>query len=191
MNLAAALDALLPLLRDDDLVVHANGFISRVSFAKRPREASFYMIGSMGLASSIGLGLALAQPRRRVIVFDGDGNVLMNLGSLAMAAALRPANYLHVCFDNAAYGSTGRQRTVSASVPLEAMATAAGYAAASRVDTPEALAAVFREWLGLDGPRFLLARIDAAVEEKGLPRVEPEPLELARRFRRAAGGTKA
>ena len=190
MRLGDALEVMLPKLTDQ-LVVHANGFISRESYARLDRDANFYMIGSMGLASSIGLGLALAQPRRRVLVFDGDGNVLMNLGSLAMAAALKPANYFHVCFDNAAYGSTGNQRTVSSEVPLEAIAAAAGYAAAARVDTPEVLDVVFADWLALDGPRFLLVRIDLGVDEAHLPRVEQDPIDLAARFRTAATGVRA
>ncbi len=187
MKLAEALEAIVPRL-GDALVVHANGFISRESYALANRPQNFYMIGSMGLASSIGLGLALAQPRRRVVVFDGDGNVLMNLGSLAMAAALRPRNYLHVCFDNAVYASTGNQRTVSSQVPLESVAAAAGYAAAARLDSAPALAALFSEWLRLDGPRFLLARVDADAEERPLPRVEPAPEILAESFRAVACG---
>lgn len=185
MTLADALEVMLPRLADE-LVVHANGFISRVSFARRDRAQNFYMIGSMGLASAIGLGLALALPARRVVVFDGDGNLLMNLGALAMAGALRPANYLHVCFDNAAYGSTGNQRTVSSAVPLEAMAAAAGYVAAARVDAAPELGSRFGEWLAAPGPRFLLVRIDPRVDEHGLPRVAPDPDVLADRFRAAA-----
>ncbi|MEO2168530.1 MAG: thiamine pyrophosphate-dependent enzyme, partial [bacterium] len=69
------------------VTVCANGFISRAACAADDKEASFYMIGSMGLAAPIGLGIALAQPERRVAVLDGDGNVLMNLGELAMIAS--------------------------------------------------------------------------------------------------------
>ena len=74
--------------------------LARRATARATPTRCFYMIGSMGLASSIGLGVALARPERRVIVFDGDGNVLMNLGTLATIAAAAPRNLLHVCFDN-------------------------------------------------------------------------------------------
>ena len=127
MKLATALGAIVPLLRDE-LVVHANGFISRESFNIEDRLGNFYMIGSMGLASSIALGVALNKPERRVVVFDGDGNVLMNLGSLAMISALQPRNFVHVVYDNEAYGSTGNQRTVSGQVPLDEIAREIGRA---------------------------------------------------------------
>ena len=76
MNLSAALGVIVPLMQEA-LIVHANGFISRESFNLDDRAGNFYMIGSMGLASSIGLGIALNVPNRRVVVLDGDRNVLM------------------------------------------------------------------------------------------------------------------
>jgi phosphonopyruvate decarboxylase len=103
-----------------------------------------------------------------------------------MIAAMQPRNLLHVCFDNAAYASTGNQRTISAEVALEAIAAAAGYVAAARVETPTALEATFAEWLHGDGPRFLLARVEPESGERHLPRVEPDPILLAERFRGAA-----
>src|SRR5690606_25141592 len=96
--------------------IHANGYIGRESHAVADRPENFYMIGSMGLASAIGVGLALARPDRRVVVFDGDGNLLMGLGTLALVAAVAPANLVHVVLDNGVYGSTGGQRSISADV---------------------------------------------------------------------------
>ena len=128
-----AFQELLPLLGDEP-VVHANGYICRESFALKDREANFYMIGSMGLASSIGLGVALCKPDRKVIVLDGDGNVLMALGTLAMIAAEAPKNLVHVVIDNEVYESTGSQRTLSNSVSLEQIAKSSGYREAVRVD---------------------------------------------------------
>lgn len=75
---------------------------------------NFYMLGSMGLASSIGLGLALSRPHRKVITIDGDGSMLMNLGSLATIATQAPENYLLIIIDNGSYGSTGDQPTATA-----------------------------------------------------------------------------
>ena len=66
----------------NDIIVSANGFISRDVFSSLEKDTNFYMIGSMGLASSIGLGIALKKPKKKIFVFDGDGNILMNLGSL-------------------------------------------------------------------------------------------------------------
>jgi len=88
---------------------------------------NFYMLGSMGLASSIGLGLSLAKPQRKVITIEGDGSMLMNLGSLATIASQKPANYLLVVIDNGTYGSTGDEPTAtSMHTDLTAMAKGAG-----------------------------------------------------------------
>jgi phosphonopyruvate decarboxylase/sulfopyruvate decarboxylase subunit beta len=112
-------------------VVHANGYICRESFAVKDRIENFYMIGSMGMASAIGLGVALAVPDRPTVVFDGDGNLLMSLGILPMIGGGpimgrgRPGNLVHVVFDNALYGSTGNQVSPSRTVGLHDLAWAA------------------------------------------------------------------
>ncbi len=80
-----AISKLLPLLKDEFLIC-ANGYISRDVFSALDRPKNFYMLGSMGQASSIGLGLALTRPKEKIVVFDGDGNLLMNLGILTMIA---------------------------------------------------------------------------------------------------------
>ncbi len=111
----------------DALLVCNIGFPSRELFSVRDRPENFYMLGSMGLASSIGLGLALARPERKVMVLDGDGSVLMNLGTLATIAHYAPQNYLLVLLDNCCYGSTGSQPTcTNLGTDLAAMAKAAG-----------------------------------------------------------------
>ena len=186
MKLAEALSVVIPLLRDE-VVVHANGFISRESFNIQDRLGNFYMIGSMGLASSIALGVALNRPDRRVVVFDGDGNVLMNLGSLAMIAATRPKNLVHFVFDNEVYGSTGNQRTVSGQVPLEEIARASGYRRAQRVDSETALRIAAQEFLAQSGPSFLLIKIEPDHEERKIARITHEPPEIASRFMQALG----
>ena len=110
-----AFEEIIPLLGDEP-VVHANGFICRESFNVKDRKENFYMIGSMGLASSIGLGVALAKPDKKTIIIDGDGNVLMAMGVLAMIAASAPKNLLHVCIDNEVYESTGSQSSLSSAI---------------------------------------------------------------------------
>jgi thiamine pyrophosphate-dependent acetolactate synthase large subunit-like protein len=169
------------------LFVHANGMISRAGFAHRDRPEHFYMIGSMGLALSIGLGLGLARPARRVVVCDGDGNVLMNLGGLAQVAARRPRNLLHVCLDNGVHGSTGNQPTISRVVALDAIAEAAGYAVVRRAETPAGLRAALAELVERPGPVFLLVRITPELPDPPFPRVALEPPDMTERFRAAAG----
>jgi thiamine pyrophosphate-dependent acetolactate synthase large subunit-like protein len=165
-------------------VVAANGWISRETCAANDRAENFYMLGSMGLASSIGLGLALAQPQRRVVVFDGDGNLLMTLGTLAMVAERRPANFFHFVFDNEVYGSTGGQRSISAQVSLDAMALAAGYRQVLRVTEPEELDAAVTDLWGKAGPCFLLIKVLPEPDGEA-PRVPHEPRWIAERLRQA------
>ncbi|HEU4371386.1 MAG TPA: thiamine pyrophosphate-dependent enzyme [Methylomirabilota bacterium] len=170
----------------DAPITHANGYICRESFSLADRPQSFYMIGSMGLAPAIALGLALAQPTRRVVVFDGDGNLLMNLGILAMIAAQRPANLLHLVFDNEVYGSTGNQASLSRGVRLDRLAAAAGFASATAVSEPWTLDAALGGALASDGPHFVLVKVTA--EEADVPRLPYAPAALRDRFRAAVLG---
>ena len=170
----------------DDPVAHANGYICRESFSLADRPQSFYMIGSMGLAPAIGLGLALTRPARRAIVFDGDGNLLMNLGVLAMIAAQRPPNFVHVVFDNEVYGSTGNQASLSRGVRLDRLAAAAGFATTVAVTEPWTLDAALRAALAGDGPHFVLVKVTA--EEADVPRIPYSPTVLRDRFRAAVLG---
>ncbi len=171
-----------------ELVVHANGMICRESFTVRDRPENFYMIGSMGLASSIALGVALCRPDRRVVIFDGDGNVLMNLGGVAMVGALQPKNLVHVVFDNEAYGSTGGQASLSKHLPLQEIARASGYRWAGRVEDQEALVTTVRKLLNSEGPSFLLVKVSLH-EEEGIPRVSHPPEVIRDRFIAALQGT--
>tara|TARA_B100001142_G_scaffold267360_1_gene272113 strand:+ start:28 stop:588 length:561 start_codon:yes stop_codon:yes gene_type:complete len=103
---------------DLEPIVSANGFMSRDLFELKEKISNFYMIGSMGLASSIGLGIALKNPRKKIYVFDGDGNILMNLGSLVTTGYLRPKNLIHIIFDNNSHESTGGQPTASNKIEI-------------------------------------------------------------------------
>jgi sulfopyruvate decarboxylase subunit beta len=185
MQRADAIAAVLSRL-SDELVVAANGWISRETCAASDRAENFYMLGSMGLASPIGLGLALARPERRVVVFDGDGNLLMTLGTLAMIGDLRPPNFLHIVFDNEVYGSTGAQRSATASVALDALALAACYGDVRRVNKANDLDVAIDALLSAPGPSFLLVKVDAAANGTA-PRVPYEPDALAARVRAALG----
>jgi sulfopyruvate decarboxylase subunit beta len=181
MRRADAIAAVVRRLRDE-LVVAANGWISRETCAARDRREHFYMLGSMGLAAPIGLGLALARADRRVVVFDGDGNLLMTLGTLAMVAELAPPNFLHIVFDNEMYGSTGGQRSISTHVPLDAMARAAGYLHVHRACDPAALESSLTALLEQRGPSFLLVKVTPEADGEA-PRVPHEPEEIAARVR--------
>lgn len=186
MNLNDALAVIAPHLADE-VCVCSNGFMSRAAFGARDADGCFYMIGSMGLASSIGLGIALATPDRRVLVFDGDGNVLMNMGTLATIAVAAPANLRHVCFDNGAHASTGAQSTIADRVPLDGIARAAGYRSVVRVETPEALRVAVPGFLASPGPSFLHVRVALGPKGPPGPRIPYTPPEMTARVRRALG----
>ncbi len=129
-------------LRPGDVVVATTGYTGRELYALDDKPCQLYMVGSMGCAGSFGLGLALAQPERRVIVLDGDGAALMRLGALATLGFERPANLLHILLDNELHESTGGQSTVTHSVDSALVAAASGYPRVERVATAEALAAL-------------------------------------------------
>ncbi|MDA7959519.1 MAG: thiamine pyrophosphate-dependent enzyme [Nitrosopumilus sp.] len=162
----------------DDPAVSANGFISRDLHEVRDKKSNFYMIGSMGLASSIAAGVAIRNPGRRVFVLDGDGNLLMNLGSLATIGSMK-LNLVHVVFDNRAHESTGGQPTASDSVKLDKMAVAAGYEAHC-AKTKDELDDVMERVAKVKGPVLVLVRVKTGGEKSG--RVEIAPKDIRRRF---------
>ncbi len=129
-------------LRPGDVVVATTGHTGRELYALEDKPNQLYMVGSMGCAGSFGLGLALAQPNRRVIVLDGDGAALMRLGALATLGFERPKNLLHILLDNELHESTGGQSTVSHSVDTALVAAASGYPRVERVPTAEGVAAL-------------------------------------------------
>ncbi|MGH7250974.1 MAG: thiamine pyrophosphate-dependent enzyme [Nitrospiraceae bacterium] len=179
---ARAIGAVLELLTDQPVII-CNGFPSREAFKLADRPTHFYMIGSMGVASAIGLGVALSKPAKKVVVLDGDGNVLMGMGTLATVGALKPKNFLHVVLDNEVYGSTGNQPTFSRVVRLEQVAKAAGYVHVERVREREDLAYELKEMLAKDGPSMLLVKVTEQAED--VDRVALEPPEITRRFMKA------
>jgi phosphonopyruvate decarboxylase len=162
-------------------VLHANGYICRESFSLGDRPENFYMIGSMGLASAIGLGLTLGHERSATVVFDGDGNLLMNLGILPLVAARAPRRFVHVVFDNEVYGSTGNQRTISREVRLDRIADSAGYRSVAAVTAAADITEAVGAALAGDGPHFVLVKVTP--EQTEAPRIPYSPHELRERFR--------
>ena len=144
-------------------IISANGFMSRDLFEVNDKKSNFYMIGSMGLASSIGLGIALKNPKKQVFVFDGDGNILMNLGSLVTIGSLKPKNLIHVVFDNNSHESTGNQPTSSSQINLAKIAKTVNYKIFV-VQSKTKLMSILKELKNLQGPIFLLVKISVSNE---------------------------
>jgi sulfopyruvate decarboxylase subunit beta len=160
------------------LLISNIGFPSRELFAAKDRKENFYMLGSMGLASSIGLGLALARNDRRVMVLDGDGSVLMNLGALATIAHNAPENYLLVILDNCCYGSTGSQPTCThLGTDLAALASAAGVKQVKTVCNAEDLS------LALNDHGVVLAKVEPGNADVPIIAIPPE--KIIERFMRS------
>jgi len=162
-------------------VIAADGYVCRESFARGGRPENFYMIGSMGLASAIGLGFSLTNRDTPTVVLDGDGNLLMNLGILPLAAALHARRFVHIVFDNEVYGSTGSQRSITTEIRLDRLAEAAGYRTVAALTDADDITQAVRTALDSDGPHFVLAKVTA--EEAEVPRIPYTPHQLRDRFR--------
>jgi len=160
-------------------IVSANGFISRDLFEVCDKNSNFYMIGSMGLASSIGLGVALKNTKKTIFVFDGDGNILMNLGSLITIGITKPKNLVHIVFDNSSHESTGGQPTATNKIQLSKIAKSANYKV-FQVKTKNQLVKIFQKIKLVSGPIMIIVKI----EKGGIisKRINMEPTKIKNRF---------
>ena len=161
------LKAIAPHFKDE-LVVTNLGGVRHEWFSLRP-HAGNYHLQNLGLTSSVGLGLALALPHRKVVVFDGDGSLLLNLGSLATMANQHPKNLIHIVFDNECYESSrGAPTATSGVTDLAAMARGAGFAHVATVSDAQQFETKFLEALKRDDLSFILAKV-----EPGIAKVPP------------------
>lgn len=173
--------------RPTDAIVATTGFTGRELYACDDRASQLYMVGSMGCASTFGLGVAWAKPDRRVIVLDGDGAALMRLGAFATLGYERPTNLVHVLLDNEVHESTGAQSTVSHSVDLAQVARACGYPRVVRAGSVADLEAILRA--DTTELTFVHAKIKKGVPAD-LPRPKVTPVEVANRFRKFLEGAR-
>jgi phosphonopyruvate decarboxylase len=178
---AAVLARLLAAVPDAAAVVSTTGFTSRELYTIGDRPGNFYLVGAMGSAASVALGVATQTPRP-VVVVDGDGAVLMRLGSLATIGAYGRAGLVHVVLDNGQHESTGGQLTVSPRTDLVAAAAACGYRHAYACSTMDELIAALNEALDGAGPALVHLPIRPGALS-GLGRPAITPAEVALRFR--------
>jgi thiamine pyrophosphate-dependent acetolactate synthase large subunit-like protein len=154
-------------------------------FAAQDRPQNFYMWNSMGMASSMGLGLAMARPDLKVIILDGDGAILMNLNSLPTAATRSPQNLLHIIWDNRQFEMTGGQPTHTAyQTDLACLAKGAGFTNVEAVNTLEAFERVLLQALHEHGPWVIIAHIDAT---RATARPPKSPTYIKHRFMQGIG----
>jgi phosphonopyruvate decarboxylase len=177
-----ALGRTLSVVPQDTAVVATTGKTGRELFTVADREQHLYLVGSMGCASGLSLGIAL-NSSRRIVVLDGDGAALMKLGTLATIGAYRPSNLVHLILDNGVHDSTGGQATVSPNVDFAAAAIACGYRTAFRCDDLNGFECALKHALDSgEGPVLLHLRITpGSIEKLGRPNVSP--YDVARRFK--------
>ncbi len=177
-------DVVARILKDraDALVVTGLGAPSFDAAAAGDRADNFYLWGGMGGAAATGLGLALAQPGRRVLVITGDGEMLMGVGTLATIAVQRPANFAICVIDNQRYGETGMQETHTAfGVDLAAMARGAGIKETATVWTRRELDAAATRLFDARGPVFVNIKVMPSTQPLVLP--PRDGITLKHRFR--------
>ena len=160
---------------DDELVVCNIGFPSRELYEIKDRDENFYMIGSMGLASSIGFGLALAKPDKDVVVIDGDGSLLMNMGSLVTIFAHNPSNLTWIVIDNGAYGSTGNQDTYAQLIDLAEIAKSVGFKNSFNFNDVD-----LKEVIKSDDASFIVYKTEPGNSKA--PIIDLDPISIKKRF---------
>ena len=181
MSREEAIQTVAAALGEKDCIVSTTGMISRELFEYRAamnqgHERDFLTVGSMGHASQIALGIALAQPDRRVWCFDGDGAAIMHMGSMAIVANKAPKNYVHVVFNNGAHDSVGGQPTVGLKIDLPAVAKAVGYNATCSVETKDYLKELLEKLKSQNGPVLLEVKVKKG-NRKDLGRPTTTPIQ--------------
>lgn len=182
-----ALTAINSMKDKNTVQLATTGITGRELYEIEDRDGNLYMVGSMGCASSMGLGLALVQPKNSVIVIDGDGSVLMRMGSLATNGYYSPANMLHILLDNNAHDSTGGQSTVSHNVDFVELAASCGYRHTIYVHNLMELKQTIQEWKQTSGLTFLYMKIAKGFKDQlGRPQIKPH--EVKDRLRQLLSG---
>ena len=181
MSREEAIQTVAAALGEKDCIVSTTGMISRELFEYRAsmnqgHERDFLTVGSMGHASQIALGIALAQPERRVWCFDGDGAAIMHMGSMAIVANKAPKNYVHVVFNNGAHDSVGGQPTVGLKIDLPTVAKAVGYKATYSVDSKAELESVLAKVNSFESPVLLEIKVKKG-NRKDLGRPTTTPIQ--------------
>jgi phosphonopyruvate decarboxylase len=164
MNREEALEIILDKLNDNIIVVSTTGKTSREIFEIREKlgqshEKDFLTVGSMGHCSSIALGIAIAKPHREVVCIDGDGSMLMHLGSLTSIACMKPKNFRHILLNNEVHESVGGQDTAAKKVDLSKVVEAIGASKMFLAKTSQDLKNNMKSFINSEGPSFLEVKI--------------------------------
>jgi len=189
MSRAELTKRLVGKLKNEEAVVGGIGWTNFELWSAGQRPQNFYMLGSMGLAFPIALGVAIAQPRRRVIGLEGDGSLLMQVGALGTIASRNPKNLVMVVWDNGAYQITGGQPAVTATVvDVVGLARASGLDKAFWAKDEAHFDQLVDRALSEEGPFFIAAKIDSA---KPAATTHRDPAQIRERFMRGLGVREA
>lgn len=179
---------LVAKLQNEEAVIGGIGHTNFDLWAAGRRPQNFYMLGSMGLAIPIALGVAIAQPARKVIALEGDGSLLMMLGCLTTVGARQPENLIIVVMDNGAYEITGGQPTAtSQGTDLAAIARAAGIPQSHWAADETHFESLIDHALATPGPHLIAARLNSA---KPAGQTERDPAQIRDSFMRGLGTKK-
>ena len=185
MSREEAIQTVAAFLGEKDCIVSTTGMISRELFEYRAamnqgHERDFLTVGSMGHASQIALGIAMAKTDRKVWCYDGDGAAIMHMGSMAIVASKAPKNYVHVVFNNGAHDSVGGQPTVGLNIDLPAVAKAVGYPQTYSVSTKDELenllTSSFLHQTSFEGPVLIEVKVKKG-NRKDLGRPTTTPIQ--------------
>jgi thiamine pyrophosphate-dependent acetolactate synthase large subunit-like protein len=189
MNRFDITSRLVARLKHEEAVIGGIGNTNFDLWATGHRPQNFYMLGSMGLAFPIALGVALAQPNRRIFALEGDGSLWMQLGCLSTIAALKPANLSLIVMDNGVYQITGAQPTPAAGVSdIVAIATGCGLANSAWAADEEDFERLVDQSLSANSPSLIGVRID---DRPGVGATRRDPVQLRERFMLGLGVREA
>lgn len=176
------LELLAPLITDQLVVTSLSG--QKIEWAHLSSHAGNLLVGTMGTALGVGMGLAVALPQRKIIVLESDGSVLLSLFNLPTLANLNPDNLLVFVFDNASYSGTriSEPTATAGRTDLAKMAQAAGIENAVTVDDLEAFRRAMSSGLAESGLRFVVCKIEESKEHRNIPRTDMDPLENKYQF---------
>ncbi|OGZ33189.1 MAG: phosphonopyruvate decarboxylase [Candidatus Portnoybacteria bacterium RBG_13_40_8] len=180
-----AIKIILANLKGDEAIISTTGKTSRELFEcreikKQNHRTDFYVVGSMGCSAGIALGIALTKPRKKIFIFDGDGSVLMKMGTLATIGHFLPKNLFHIIFDNNTYDSTGGQKTVSNSADFSRIALACGYKSAKIATTQKELVNFVKTIKFQKCPSMLIVKIKRGSRKNlGRPTKTPQENKIA------------
>ncbi|WP_025035202.1 thiamine pyrophosphate-dependent enzyme [Bradyrhizobium sp. DOA9] len=185
MNRFDVTSRLIAKLKHEEAVIGGIGNTNFDLWAAGHRPQNFYMLGSMGLAFPIALGVALAQPDRRVFALEGDGSLLMQLGALSTIAAMKPKNLTMIVMDNGIYQITGAQPTPAAGVAdIVAIAIGSGLASSAWAADEEDFERLVDDAMAATAPSLIAVRID---DKPGVGTTRRDPVQIRERFMHGLG----